>query len=157
MFNKNERATFKYTFAHWCAFQMTALNYNCWKFKYLFHDVEKPFLKLIWNYKKVQKYHRFHNNHHIENYFIQMSKNKKCNFDWESTCIDWECSHYTKTACPLKAKETLEFEYKQLLDNKNEYVNEIVKTHKIDDYRYHVLVENFYQKMRKKLRKIGLF
>lgn len=53
MFNKNERATFKYTFAHWCAFQMTALNNNCWKFKYLFHDVEKPFLKLIWNYKKV--------------------------------------------------------------------------------------------------------
>ena len=35
-----------------------------------------------------------------------------------------------------EAKETLEFEYKQLLDNKNEYVNEIVKTHKIDDYRY---------------------
>lgn len=107
MFNKNERATFKYTFAHWCAFQMTALNNNCWKFKYLFHDVEKPFLKLIWNYKKVQKYHRFHNNHHIENYFIQISKNKKCNFDWEATSYRLGMLSLYKNCMSFKGKRNV--------------------------------------------------
>ena len=34
MFTKEERNSFKYWFAHWCAFQMTALNLKCWKFKY---------------------------------------------------------------------------------------------------------------------------
>lgn len=56
MFTKEERSGFKYWFAHWCAFQMTALNLKCWKFKYLLHDIEKPWLKLIWkNYNKVQR------------------------------------------------------------------------------------------------------
>lgn len=158
MFSKNERSTFKYTFAHWCAFQMTALNNNGWKFKYLFHDIEKPFLKLIWDYKKVQKWHRFHNSHHIENYFIQMCKSngENCNFDWEATIWDWECSHLTKVACPLLAKETLELEYKKLLDKDNNYVNEICRTYKIDETRYSILCENFYQKMCEKLKKFNL-
>ena len=158
MFSKNERATFKYTFAHWCAFQMTALNNKCWKFKYLFHDIEKPFLKLIWPYKKVQKWHRFHNNHHIENYFYQMAKSKyrKCNYDWEATAIDWECSHYTKTSCPLLAKVTLEVEYEKLVSNENKYVNEIRKMYEIDDSRYYILVKNFYENMDKKIKEIGL-
>ena len=158
MFSKNERATFKYTFAHWCAFQMTALNNKCWKFKYLFHDIEKPFLKLILPYKKVQKWHRFHNNHHIENYFYQMgkSKYKKCNFDWEATAIDWECSHHTKTSCPLLAKATLDVEYEKLVSNENKYVNEIRKKYEIDDTSYTVLVKNFYENMDKKIKEIGL-
>ena len=65
MFTKEERSSFKYWFAHWCAFQMTALNNKCWKFKYLFHDIEKPWLMLIWkDYSRVQKWHRATNSHH---------------------------------------------------------------------------------------------
>ena len=101
MFSKAERSGFKYWFAHWCAFNMTALNLRCWKFKYLFHDIEKPWLKLILrDYKKVQKWHREHNSHHLE-YFI---KHKKA--DWEAMVIDWECSRHTKSASPMVAKET---------------------------------------------------
>lgn len=48
MFTKEERSGFKYWFAHWCAFQMTALNLKCWRPKYLLHDIEKPWLKLLW-------------------------------------------------------------------------------------------------------------
>ena len=113
---------------------------------------------MIWDYKKVQKWHRFHNNHHIENYFCQMGKSKyrKCNFDWEATAIDWECSHYTKTSCPLLAKMTLDVEYEKLVSNENKYVNEIRKKYEIDDTRYTILVNNFYEKMSEKIKKIGL-
>ena len=47
MFTKEERSGFKYWFAHWCAFQMTALNLKCWRPKYLLHDIEKPWLSLL--------------------------------------------------------------------------------------------------------------
>ena len=67
MFDKSQRSSFKYYFAHLCAFNMTALNLGVWKFKYLFHDFEKPWLMLIWkDYPKVQKWHRTHNRHHLE-------------------------------------------------------------------------------------------
>ena len=66
MFTKEERSGFKYWFAHWCAFQMTALNLGCWKFKYLFHDIEKPILRLFFKYKTVQRIHRRNNRHHLE-------------------------------------------------------------------------------------------
>ena len=102
MFNKEERSTFKYWFAHWCAFQMTALNLKCWKFKYLFHDIEKPWLMLLWkDYKRVQKWHRNHSKHHIEypnEYYI----------DWEAVVIDWECSRFTKVASPRTAREEMQ-------------------------------------------------
>lgn len=102
MFNKEERSTFKYWFAHWCAFQMTALNLKCWKFKYLFHDIEKPWLMLLWkDYKRVQKWHRNHSKHHIEypnEYYI----------DWEAVVIDWECSRFTKIASPRTAREEMQ-------------------------------------------------
>lgn len=106
MFDKKDRSKFKYWFAHWCAFQMTALNLGMWKFKYIFHDIEKPFM-LYWNmwmkrmkhedaYKKVQKYHRKHNKHHLE------YEKKK---DYEAMIIDWECSRFTKTKSQLTAYE----------------------------------------------------
>ena len=39
--------------AHWFAFQMTAVMLNRWKFKYLFHDWYKPWLKMFgMEYKK---------------------------------------------------------------------------------------------------------
>ena len=65
-FNKNERSSFAYWYYHWKAFNLVALSLHAWKFKYLFHDIEKPWLRLFWPYEKVQKYHRYHNNHHIE-------------------------------------------------------------------------------------------
>lgn len=100
MFTKEERSSFKYWFAHWCAFQMTALNLKCWKFKYLFHDVEKPWLKLFLTYDKVQHIHRTLNNHHLQ----YKHPNR---IDWEAMVIDWECSRFTKKAAPLTARETM--------------------------------------------------
>ena len=116
MFTKDERAGFKYTFAHWCAYQMTALNLGVWKFKYLFHDFEKPWLKLIWkDYSKVQKWHRQHNSHHLEY--------KSKNYDFEAMIIDWECSRFTKEASPMTA-------YEKYLDycNKNNNYKKLLTT-----------------------------
>ena len=91
MFSKEERSSFAYWFAHWCSYNMTALNLKCWKFKYLFHDIEKPWLMLLWkDYKRVQKWHRLE------------YKGKK-GFDWEAMVIDWECSRFTKEASPRTA------------------------------------------------------
>ena len=98
MFTKSERSSFKYWFAHWCAFQMTALNLKHWKPKYLLHDIEKPFLKLFWDYKKVQKWHRNHNSHHTE---------YKGQWDTYEMVIDWECSRFTKAEAQLNAYDTL--------------------------------------------------
>ena len=100
MFPKEERSSFKYWFAHWCAFQMTALNLKCWKFKYLFHDMEKPWLKLFLTYDKVQHIHRTSNNHHLQYKYPNR-------IDWEAMVIDWECSRFTKAAAPLTARETM--------------------------------------------------
>lgn len=102
MFDKIERGGFKYTFAHWCAYQMTALNLGVWKFKYLFHDFEKPWLMLLWrDYSRVQKWHRKHNRHHLE-----YAGGK--GYDYEAMILDWECSKFTKLASPLTARETYE-------------------------------------------------
>ena len=98
MFTKSERGTFKYWFAHWCAFQMTALNLKHWRPKYLLHDIEKPFLKLFWDYKKVQKWHRIHNSHHTEYNGL---------WDTYAMVIDWECSRFTKSEAQLNAFDTL--------------------------------------------------
>lgn len=127
MFTKEERSGFKYWFAHWCAFQMTALNLKCWKFKYLFHDIEKPWLKLlIGDYSKVQSIHRKRNKHHIQ-YWIDKQFNVK-KTDWEAMVIDWECSRFTKLSAQLNARDTLEieFEYLQKLKNDNVLINDDV-------------------------------
>lgn len=100
-FTKKDRASFKYWFAHWSAFQMVALNLGIWKFKYLFHDIEKPWLKLFLSYPKVQRLHRRNNRHHIS------FKNPE-RIDWVALVIDWECCRFTKTECPLNARETYE-------------------------------------------------
>ena len=111
-FTKEDRAGFAYFFAHWCAFNMTALNLKCWKFKYLFHDIEKPWLKLILrDYSKVQKIHRKRAKHHLtygeyHGYF---------EVDYEAMVIDWECSRYTKQNSQLTAFE----EYQKIIDKFN--------------------------------------
>ena len=104
MFDENDKSTFSYWFAHWCAFQLTALNLKLWKFRFLFHDCEKPWLKLFWPYKKVQKWHREHNRHHLE-YGLKHGFNK---VDWEALMIDWECSRFSKKQCPLNCREEME-------------------------------------------------
>ena len=104
MFGPDEKSSFPYWFAHWCAFQLTALNLGLWKFKYLFHDIEKPWLRLFWPYKKVQKWHREHNKHHLE-YGLKHGFYK---IDWEALMIDWECCRFSKKQCPLNCREELE-------------------------------------------------
>lgn len=114
MFNKEDRSTFPYWFAHWCSYNMTALNLKAWKFKYLFHDIEKPFLKLFLPYKRVQGFHRKHNRHHVEwlenqlrlaetdiFYDKRIVPGLLNKFDYDGAIIDWECSHYTKSQCKL--------------------------------------------------------
>lgn len=98
MFDKSQRSTFKYWFAHWCAFQMTALNLGCWKWRFLLHDWEKPWLKLILPYDKVKRIHIRFSHHHTA------SPRKK---DWLAMVIDWECSRFTKSASPMNAYEYL--------------------------------------------------
>lgn len=95
-FDKSERSTFPYWFNHWRAFNYVAHKLKAWKFKYLFHDIEKPWLMLLFggDYKKVQKWHRTHNSHHVE------YPGPK---DYEAMIIDWESSRYTKNAHPLTA------------------------------------------------------
>lgn len=100
MFTKEERSGFPYWFAHWCAFNMTALNLKCWKFRFLFHDIEKPWLRLFMSYKKVQKIHRKYSRHHIEY--------KGKHHDWLGMVIDWECGRFTKSAATLNARDEME-------------------------------------------------
>lgn len=103
-FSKKERSSFKYWFAHWCAFQTVALNLGLWRVKYLFHDFEKPWLRLIWPYKKVQQWHRFHNSHHLE-YGLRYGFDK---IDWTALMIDWECSGFSKVNCPRDCRAEME-------------------------------------------------
>ncbi len=96
-FDKSQRSSFSYWYNHWKAFNEVARDLRIWKLKYLLHDIEKPWLKLILrDYKKVQKWHRLHNSHHLE------YPGEK---DWIAMIIDWECSRYTKKAAPRTAIE----------------------------------------------------
>lgn len=121
MFTKADRSSFKYWFAHWCGFQLTALNLGIWKPKYLLHDIEKPWLKLLWkgDYKRVQKWHRIHNKHHLE-YGLKHGWNA---IDWEALMIDWECCGLSKQEAQLDARETLEYEISR--DKWKPYAKEI--------------------------------
>ena len=100
-FKKSDRSSFAYWFAHWAAFQMVALNLGIWTPRYLFHDFEKPWLKLFLPYHTVQKFHRRNNRHHI-------SFRSPERIDWVGLVIDWECCRFTKIECPLNARQTYE-------------------------------------------------
>lgn len=103
-FTKEDRSSFPYWFAHWCSFQMVALNCHQWKFKYLFHDWYKPWMRLFMSYDKVQMFHNKHSRHHLLYVFLHGTKHA----DWDAMVIDWECSHYTKHAANLDAKGEIE-------------------------------------------------
>lgn len=122
-FNKDQRSTFRYWFWHYLSFNMVAMELKAWRFKYLFHDIEKPWLKLILrDYKKVQKWHRVHNSHHLE---------YKGERDWQAMVIDWEASRYTKQSCIRNAVEETNFLFENNKINYNEYCNLILTCRKL--------------------------
>lgn len=97
IFDKKEKSTFAYWFAHWKCYNLVAMQLGIWKFKYLFHDIEKPFLKLFLTYEKVRKFHRTYHKHHL-NY------RKPHKIDWIAVAIDWECGQYSKMDSPWNAR-----------------------------------------------------
>ena len=104
-FNKDQRSSFEYWFYHWRNYNLVAMKLGVWKLKWLLHDIEKPWLKLFWgDYKRVQKWHKHHNKHHIF-YGRRGGLNK---VDWLAAVIDWECSRYSKNAAKLNAREEVE-------------------------------------------------
>lgn len=96
LFDESEKSSFKYWYAHNQAFNKVAKEWGVWKFKYLFHDIEKPFMKLFLPYEKVRKWHRSHNRHHI-------SYPDKTRIDWMALLIDYQCGMYTKKDMPENA------------------------------------------------------
>lgn len=108
-FRKSDRSSFKYWFAHWSAFQMTALNHKVWKPRFLLHDIEKPWLKLFCKYPTVKEFHRTHANHHLD----YGKLHGWCKMDWTAAVIDWECSRFTKMDAQLNARDTLELQMKK--------------------------------------------
>lgn len=120
-FDKSERSSWRYYLAHWSAFQMVALTLGIWKFKYLFHDWYKPWLKMLgFKYETIQRFHRTHSRHHIEYAF----EHSLTDIDWDAMIIDWECSQYTKEACPHGA-------YGEMLDKQNDdyYIGHMLNTY----------------------------
>jgi hypothetical protein len=97
----------KYTWKHRKSFLETEkrlLGHNT--LRGYFHDLDKIFLKLFMDPKKVQVIHRSYSRHHeikakTEDDFIQM-------------IIDWECARFTKPDKPLNARETLNKYYPNL-------------------------------------------
>ena len=100
---------FNYWFKHWVAFQFIAIRCGCWKFRFIFHDIEKPFFRLFFNHKIVSKIHRKISRHHVE--FIFPS-----HYDYIGMIIDWECSRFTKKDKQLNARDTLYKYYPSIKD-----------------------------------------
>jgi len=158
-FDKNERSSFPYWWNHWKAYNLVAIELGKWKFKYLFHDIEKPFIRLFVKYETVQRIHRNNNNHHIE--WLENKLKKECekrgglgsydierivnSFDFEGAIIDWECSRYTKIS---KSKNA----YDETLDLFSDNIKFSEKYPKIYFYCYDSLFRN----LLKTLRNFGL-
>jgi hypothetical protein len=116
-FDKSQRSTFSYWFWHWAAYNLVALKLGVWKPKWLLHDIEKPWLKLFWgDYKRVQKWHKHHNKHHIFS-GRRYGLNK---IDWLAAVLDWEASRFTKYASPKTARQ----EVAALLEEKSKYTDD---------------------------------
>lgn len=114
-FDKSQRSSFSYWFNHWKSFNLCAYYLGIWKFKYLFHDIEKPWIKLFFDYPTVQKWHRKNNSHHQE---YKKGLNK---IDWYGLIIDNECSRFTKKSTKLNSREYIE----NILDsNEPQYIKD---------------------------------
>ena len=125
-FDKKDRSSFPYWFSHWAAYNLIALKLGVWKPKWLLHDIEKPWLKLIWrDYKRVQKWHKHHNKHHIFS-GRRYGLNK---VDWLAAVLDWESSRYSKNASLLTARQETEAilnERKKYTDDEREEIRKNV-------------------------------
>ena len=163
-FTKEERSSFPYWFAHWCAFQMVALNCHRWKFKYLFHDIYKPWLRLFMSYDKVQMFHNKHSNHHLLYVFVNGMKK----VDWEAMIIDWECSRFTKHAAQLNAKDEAEriISTFRSFDMSNKTVRQLDKLGMLPDKNdmadflergwYNFMVDRIEEHLKEKIEKLNL-
>ena len=130
-FTKAERSGWEYFWAHWCAFQMVAITLRIWKFKYLFHDWYKPWLKMFGvPYERIQYLHRHHSNHHIE-YLLDKNDPKK--FDWDALIIDWECSQYTKENCPWNARDEMDYVLRTIQNDECKYYLNMYMRKRLDD------------------------
>lgn len=88
-----------------------------WKPKWLLHDIEKPWLKLIWgDYLRVRQWHKHHNSHHI----FYGRRNGMNKIDWLGAVIDWECSHLTKCVAVRNGREEVDY----LISDKSKYTND---------------------------------
>lgn len=105
----------KYTWRHKVAFlkvERELLGHNT--SRGYAHDLDKllllyPAAFITGHDKKwVQKTHRAHNRHHMEN------KQNKTRGDYIEMIIDWECARYTKADKPLNAYETMNKFYPQM-------------------------------------------
>jgi len=85
------------TVRHWRAFQRTAIKLNCWKFRFVFHDVLKLLNILVLGDEIATKLHRKFSSHHEQNGKIR---------DVLQAVIDWECARITKPSKPLTARQT---------------------------------------------------
>lgn len=81
-----EKSSFRYWFNHWKAYQRTAIQLKVWKPRFLFHDWEKPWLKLFMPYEKVRKIHRRFARHHLDT--------SRKTIDHLGAVIDWECGKF---------------------------------------------------------------
>lgn len=116
-FSKNERSNIGYWFWHWLAYNYTAWKLGVWKPKWLLHDIEKPWLKLIWgDYERVRKWHKHHNSHHV----FYGRRNGLNRVDWLAAVLDWECSHLTKYAAVRNGREEVDF----LVSDKSKYTKD---------------------------------
>lgn len=116
-FTVKEKSTFKYWFYHWLAFNYTAWKLGVWKPKWLLHDIEKPWLKLIWgDYMRVRQWHKHHNSHHI----FYGRRNGMNKIDWLGAVIDWECSHLTKVVAERNGREEVDY----LISDKSKYTKD---------------------------------
>ena len=116
-FTVKEKSTFKYWFWHYLAYNYTAWKLGVWKPKWLLHDIEKPWLKLIWgDYMRVRQWHKHHNKHHV----FYGRRNGMNKIDWLGAVIDWECSHLTKCAAVRNGREEVDY----LISDKSKYTKD---------------------------------
>lgn len=98
-----------YTVAHRKAFRQVEkqlLGHNT--IRSLFHDLDKVFLYMLFDYKKVHEFHRAHAGHHIVK--------ARTHADRVQMVIDWECARFTKPDKPLNARDTLKKFYPEYTD-----------------------------------------
>ena len=116
-FTVEQKSSFSYWFYHWLAFNYTAWKLGVWKPKWLLHDIEKPWLKLIWgDYMRVRQWHKYHNKHHI----FYGRRNGMNKIDWLGAVIDWECSHLTKVVAERNGREEVDY----LISDKSKYTKD---------------------------------